>query len=140
VPVASSTLPPAALASGAMPKPLAGGHDQLGISDGWQGQASLGQPEPVTGTPVSRHDPAPVARGTAPGIRLATFEQGQSALAARGVQWQKLETAGDGGDWKFSCALPNPRNTNLSRSFEAHGRTPLAAIQLVLDQVEKEMP
>src|ERR1700687_1581570 len=96
--------------------------------------------QPVTGfTPVSRQ---PSTGGT-PGAdvtRLAnsnlTYEQAQASLTARGVTWQRLETWGDQGDWKFTCSIPNRQNAYISRTYEAEAHDPLSAVRGVLDQLD----
>ena len=62
----------------------------------------------------------------------------QVVLLGRGVKWQRLEMAGDAGEWKFSCALPDKRNANINRAYEGRGPNYLAAMQAVLDQMERE--
>jgi len=70
--------------------------------------------------------------GTTPGAdatRLAngnlTYEGAQAQLTARGVTWQRLETWGDQGDWKFTCSIPNKQNPYISRTYEAEAHDPL---------------
>lgn len=87
--------------------------------------------------PVSRRDPA-VARGVMGSSRVASYEQAQALLAARGVKWQRLETWGDRGEWKFSCSIPNPHNPYISRTFEARAGDYLSAVRAVIDQMERE--
>lgn len=129
VPVPSTTQPLAALATGNTPAPLAGSHDQLGINDGWHGgKAVLQPPVPVVGTPVSN---------PSGGLRMTSFEQAQSLLDARGVKWQRLDMP-DNGSWKFSCSVANPKNPNISHTYEAQAKAPLAAIQAVVEQIDKD--
>lgn len=63
--------------------------------------------------------------------RLATYEQAQFLLQARQIKWQRLEMIGQGGEWKFSCSAS-------SRTYEARAATYLAAMQAVLDQMDRE--
>jgi hypothetical protein len=135
VPVLSTTPPVAALASGSLGPPLSGGQDlRINDSNGWSPNAGvrLNQPMPAP-APVT-----PVARTNAlPGLRLASFEQAQSLLDAHSVKWQRLESSGD-SEWKFSCSVANAKNPNLSQTYEAQARSALAAVQAVLDQIEKD--
>jgi hypothetical protein len=155
----------AALAA-ATPRPLDGGTDlhiaapRPAGSVSWVGQPSVGNPPaaptavasapatsgaPVPNPKVSPFDPgykteppqAPIY-SLAGAIRTSTFEQAQAQLAARGVAWQRLETVGDKGNWKFTCSVPNPQNRAISRTYEATAGTPHAALQAVLDQIGKE--
>jgi hypothetical protein len=71
------------------------------------------------------------------GSRLASFEQAKAQLSARGISWYRLET-GESGAYKFSCSIPNPQNRMISRTHEAQAPSELAAIQAVLDQIDRE--
>ncbi len=107
----------------------------------WQGSAEgavLNAPQPLY-QPVARRDPS-MARTVAPvsAGRVMTYEQAQALLAARGVKWQRLETWGDAGNWKFSCSIPNRQNAFISRTYEAQAPSYLAAVQAVLAQIESE--
>jgi hypothetical protein len=132
VPVATGTLSPAALASGGTPKPLDGGHD-LRIGDPAPAGVALNPPQPAPGALTSTQ-----VRGVPTGFRVTTFEQGQSLLESRGVKWQRLEQEPGTGAWTLSCTMPNPRNPKLVRTFEAQAPSVLAAMQAVLDQIERE--
>jgi hypothetical protein len=159
-----ATLPPlpapplgnsnAALASG-IGRPILNNADMRIAStptagaDGWTGQdrstqgtgngAVLRQPE-VGVQPVAQQTPAPNSPATPPprGSGIANYEQAQGQLAARGVIWQRLETSGDNGEWRFSCSLPNPNNPRLRRTYEGRARDFLSAIQAVLDQIDRD--
>jgi hypothetical protein len=83
----------------------------------------------------------------APGVTLTggtsapdAYAQAQEMLRAHGVTWQRLETWGEGGEWKFSCSIPNPQNPSIRRNYEfrAPGEYGLAAIRAVLEQIERE--
>jgi hypothetical protein len=90
----------------------------------------LRPPEPVAR--LTSNVPAPPA---AP--RVTSYEQAQTVLLGRGVLWQNLMT-GEQGEWKFSCSLPNRQDPSRNRTYEGRGPTYLAAVQAVLDQVEKD--
>jgi hypothetical protein len=82
--------------------------------------------------------------GAAPGAAggIDTYLQLQEMLRARGVSWQWLETVGTAGEWRFRCAIPNPQNRNLRRTYEARavGDGGLAAIRAVIEQIDREHP
>jgi hypothetical protein len=146
-PTASSTSTgsPAALASGSYSSPL-DPNRSLGISspqpsqpatgNEWRGQGNVAETKP------ERAEPGPTARASLGGFgsssHITTYEQAQAILAARGVTWQRLETWGDAGEWKFSCRIPNPQNPYLSRAHEARAHEPIAALRAVIEQIENE--
>jgi hypothetical protein len=158
LPAPSSSTSTAALAPGAF-TPLdpthdlrigAGGGSATGAAgDAWHGRTgapdvALRQPEPTNGgatpravLPVSASGPAPAPVTTAAGS-VTTFEQAQVLLKAHGVVWQRLETWGEGGEWKFSCSVPNRQNPNLRQNYEARAGDQLAAVRAVLEQIERE--
>lgn len=71
------------------------------------------------------------------GPRIQKFEDGQQFLMARGVKWQRLETAGE-GEWRFSCSLPTKPGSTSMRTYEATDRYGLIAMQKVIDQVVRD--
>jgi hypothetical protein len=76
--------------------------------------------------------------GAMTGSTNLSYEEAQARLTARGVAWQRLETWGDQGDWKFTCSIPNRQNPYISRTYEAEAHDPLAALHSVLDQLEHD--
>jgi hypothetical protein len=136
----------AALA-GSTPQQLTGGAD-LRIAaptpavDGrpWQAQTTGAIVPPVPSGPVPAVAPpapdATASRGYGAG-RLATYEDAQAQLAARGVNWQRLETTAD-NVWKFTCSVPNPQNRLISRTYEAQAQDYLSAMRAVLDQISRD--
>jgi hypothetical protein len=123
---------PAAAAHGLAPLPAT---TNAGLAIG--NSAARGTADLPALDPVSRRDSA-VARGVMGSSRVASYEQAQALLAARGVKWQRLETWGDRGEWKFSCSIPNPHNPYISRTFEARAGDYLSAVRAVIDQMERE--
>jgi hypothetical protein len=126
-----------ALASNGMPTPLVGGTDlRIGPNPAgtWQGQpAATGatlQPPAQTVSSVRGVSPA--------GLRVTSYEQAMALLTAKGVRWRKLEMVVERNESKFSCSIPNPQNPNISRYYEASAATDLAAIQAVIDQIDKD--
>jgi hypothetical protein len=144
LPGPTTTASTAALAS-VNPRPLDGSHD-LRIPDSGQnfGPSGTQLQQPVMGTrPNSGF--APVSRQGQPATPAATsnpsnlsYEEAQARLNTRGVAWQRLESWGDQGDWKFTCSIPNKQNPYISRTYEAEAHDPLSAVHGVLDQIERD--
>lgn len=102
-------------------------------ASGW-GQPVLQNPEPASGS-MARSAPIPVA---SPPGNAGSYEQAQDVLRGRGVTWQRLETWGDKGEWKFTCSIPNKQNPAISRNYEARAKSPIEAIHAVLEKLDKE--
>jgi hypothetical protein len=109
-----------------------------------------GNPAPVAGPGGGAvlHSPEPPGQSAAPrdpmqaptfgtSGRPTSFEQAQPLLKARGVTWQRLETVAATGEWQFSCSVPNRQNPNVNHQYKGTGATDLAAIQAVLDQIDR---
>jgi hypothetical protein len=82
-----------------------------------------------------------IAASSASSTAALTFEQAQQILKQYGVTWQRLETWGDQGQWKFRCSIPNPSNPSVNRWFETTKplpNDPLTAVRAVIDQLQKE--
>lgn len=84
---------------------------------------------------VTPAQPTSVSVGGGPRIR--SFEEAQQYLVAHGVKWQDLQTTGE-GEWKFSCTIPNKKQPNTFRTYEARDRYGLSAIQKVIDQISRD--
>lgn len=108
-----------------------------GPNHGAAGGAILNRPVPFPST-VAHANPVSPSPSFSPSSRVASYEQAQALLAARGVTWQRLETWGDKGEWKFTCSVPNKQNPFISRNYEAKSRDFLGAMQAVLEQMDKE--
>jgi len=95
---------------------------------------------PVPSSVPPRQPGATLTGATMPvtGGRAISYEQAQALLTSRGVKWQWLEQKPDTGEWRFMCRLPSRANPNLHRTYEAKGPTHLAAVQAVLDQMDRE--
>ncbi|MCS6853102.1 MAG: hypothetical protein NZ700_18255 [Gemmataceae bacterium] len=106
---------------------------------GWQAPSRGGGPTLPPADLTSRRDPSlpPNAAPVHPS-QVTTYEQAQALLLARGVKWQRLETWGDRGEWKFSCSIPNPKNPFISRTYEGRASDYLAAVRAVLNQIEND--
>src|SRR5262245_15598465 len=100
--------------------------------------ALLRQPESVvprtTGTPTS----LPGIGTGQPAAGSLTLEQAQARLASRNIRWQRLEMTPDQREWQFSCSVPSRQNPSSSRTYEAQAATPAAAVQAVLDQLDRD--
>lgn len=145
-PAITSATSTAAIASG-VPR-LEGGHD-LRIIGPPVGAMLVGGPQtgPAPATAASALSkpvatpgaPVPLqSEPTAPAPSVGSYEQLQSALAARGITWQRLEFLGDRREWKYSCSVPNRQRPTVSRTYEARAADSLAAMQSVLDQIQRE--
>jgi hypothetical protein len=149
-PVANPTLSTAALAA-ATPPPLDSGHDlRIGSprtgSDAWAGQsvaagtgtgAVLQRPElvaePVSRTPTTPVATTPTSLGNSNGLTIE-----QAMLKARGAVYQQETFVNETGQWEFRCALPNPQNPRIRRTYVGRGPDSLSAIRVVLDQIDKD--
>jgi hypothetical protein len=69
-----------------------------------------------------------------------SFEQLQQLLAARGVTWQQLKSGTARDEWLFVCTIPNPRDKNLERQYEAKAVGPfgLAAIRAAIKAIDDD--
>lgn len=130
-------------------KPLAIQDSASRADTGWQvpGHKSDSQPrrdDVKLQPPRTDMEPVPVAplgRSTQGAIQPVSYagggyEQLQEALRVRGVTWQRQETYADG--FKFTCSVPNPTNRDFSRIYEATARDYRAAIQAVIEQIDKQ--
>jgi hypothetical protein len=101
---------------------------------------------PATPTSTRSQDPAPHSpvathsdsRAAPSGGQPLSYEEAQRLLKQRGVVWQRLETWGDRGEWKFSCSVPNPQNAFISRNYEAKAANYLDAMRAALDQMSHD--
>jgi hypothetical protein len=149
----SSTTSPAALTGGVNPA--------LDLNRDMRIGAGAGGSNPVAPVPVTTAQAGAVLRGVEPaaeparaqpagvtpvpaaGVALAsggrtdTYQQLQELILARGVNWQRLETVGD-GSWKYSCSIPNSQNPATGRHYEAKASTDLGAIRAVLDEIDRQ--
>ncbi|HLW64769.1 MAG TPA: hypothetical protein VKS79_05565 [Gemmataceae bacterium] len=96
------------------------------------GDAKLQPPSSANGT-----RPAAYTATSSGSARIRTFEEGQQFLMARGVKWQRLETAGE-GEWRFTCSLPTKAGSTSMRTYEATDKYGLIAMQKVIDQVVRD--
>lgn len=98
---------------------------------------------PMSGSrlqPIAASGAAPPSTAASAGDAL-TFEQAQAKLKQWGVTWQRLETWGDKGQWRFRCSRPIPNSSNLNKTYETASplpSDPLTAIRAVIDKIEQE--
>lgn len=101
---------------------------------------------PTAPMPTPRLQPiaASTPTATAPPASAAealTFEQAQALLRSWGVTWQRLETWGEKGQWRFRCSLPIPNRPNLNKTYETASplpSDPLTAIRAVIEKIEQD--
>jgi hypothetical protein len=141
VPAPTSTASNAALAS--LPGRTVDGRHELQINEpkttapsdpGWTAPAGSSPPAPSQPLADANSSTNYTLGG---GSKLGSFEQARSQLQVRNVTWWRLETT-EPGTFKFSCSVPNRQNRQLSRTHEAQASSELAAIQAVLDQIDRE--
>jgi hypothetical protein len=108
-----------------------------GAAVGDHGSGAVLRPPESMPQPGTPRDPmqTPVHSGNG---RLTSLEQAQTLLAARGVNWQRLETVPGTGEWLFSCAIPSKQNPSINRNYKFTAASPLTAVQGVLDQIDRE--
>jgi hypothetical protein len=72
--------------------------------------------------------------------RIDTYQSAQDALTARGVTWQRLETLGDQGEWRFMCSIPDRKSPNVLNKYEAQavGEHGVAAMRLAIQKIDDE--
>lgn len=96
--------------------------------------------QPASSGPApSWHDSAvtPTAAVATP-PQASSYEQLRQLLLTRGVTYMRLETWGNQGGWRFTCSLLNPHDPSKMRTYEAEAQQDLAAMQAVLDQMDKD--
>jgi hypothetical protein len=109
---------------------------------GWRGGATLHGPQPVdeSGNRITPVGATGSAVGVAPvgGIAQDSYQQVMEKLKARGMTWNRLETTGENGSWKFSCTVVDRNNPGIEQRYEASapGEFGLAAMRAVLDKIE----
>jgi len=114
--------------------------------------AVLGEPQPAAPQSTSSSlMPIPIQNAGVQQTAASTpvppgegmsFEQAQQFLKQRGVVWQRLETWGDQGQWKFRCSIPVP-NKPINHTYETIPPLPydpLTAIRAVISQIERGAP
>lgn len=68
----------------------------------------------------------------------STYEALQLQLQARGVVWQQLKMV-EKDRWDFICAIPDPRQPNVRRNYEARARpSAVEAMREVLEEIDHE--
>jgi hypothetical protein len=129
---------------GAAPAVATNGNGSGAVLRGIIPVSSSGTPQniPGNGAPGAASAPAGTVslppQGAGSGLRLSSYEQAETLLKAHGALWYGLEMLGDTGEWKFSCIVPNRQRPGSRRTYEARDRNKLAAVQAVLDQIEKD--
>ncbi len=124
--------------------PAAGGNRVLPRSQTPNGVLAVVTADPDYGKP---RDPVPgVTALDDAGQRPATvpvssgvggLEQALATVNGFNPKWHKLENSG-AGIWRFSCSIPDRQEPTKSRTYEAEGTTGLAAVQNVLDHINRD--
>jgi hypothetical protein len=122
VPPANSATSPAALTNGA----VAAGDRRA------PGEVVVHGPRPKDSRAAA---PATEARAAPP---AGDYEALQQQLQSRGVVWQQLRMV-EQGRWDFLCAIPDPRQPNVRRNYEARARaSAVEAMREVLEEIDNE--
>jgi hypothetical protein len=92
-------------------------------------------------TPV----PVPAVQGGGGGFVPASStaqNTAQADLEARvrgaGATWTRLDSWVDKGQYKYTCRIPDRQNPQNLKVFEATASDPIAAMQVVLDQIQRK--
>lgn len=129
IPPANTTTSPAALTVGAIAPSGGRGAATDGIT--------LGGPRAKGGSAA----PPPAAETTSKAAPLAagdSYEALQQRLKSRGVTWQQLKMV-EHDRWDFYCAIPDPRQPNVRRNYEARARaSAVEAMREVLAEIDSE--
>lgn len=65
-----------------------------------------------------------------------TWDQAVQRLKSLGIKKYHLESLLDDGGFSFRCSYTAPDNPRVTRRFEAEAPEPLAAVRIVLEQIE----
>jgi hypothetical protein len=147
LPPANGPTSPAALTNGAgaLAAPPAQAGTAVGVTVGGPRAAATSRLTPIAATsgpgqpaeasnvvPAGGVVPAPAADGS--------YEQLQQQLLARGVTWQQLKTGATRDEWIFVCTIPQPRENNIERHYEARAVGPfgLAAIRAAIKEIDDD--
>ena len=65
-----------------------------------------------------------------------TWDQAVQRLKGLGIQKYHLESLPDDGGFSFRCSYTAPDNPRVTRRFESEAPEPLAAVRIVLEQIE----
>lgn len=136
VPAPSASTSPANLASGAVPA-LDGdrGSLRIGENDREPGRrfASLTPPVPIAQGGVSTLPPVPIVPASSSSGQPDLFR----VLELRGVKGFRLELKPDSGQWRCICSIPDSQNPKYKQNYEATANDPQAAMQSILDKIDR---
>jgi hypothetical protein len=129
IPPANTTTSPAALTVGA----IAPSGDRRPAAQG----VTLGGPRSKAGPPGVT--PLEETKShSAPPLSGESYEALQQRLQARGIVWQQLKMV-ERDRWDYYCAIPDPRQPNVRRNYEARSRaTAVEAMREVLAEIDGE--
>jgi hypothetical protein len=117
----------------------------------WRGQspgATLGVPTSTQNTGDDHSlPPVPVVGASSPAPPAGTIaatgsiDQMMRYLETRGVKGFKLQMNSDTGQWRCTCAIPDPQNPMQKTTYdtgETGATDPLAALRAVVEEVERK--
>jgi hypothetical protein len=152
-PLPPSVSVPSTAALAGLQRPADGGDLRIAsprpANDAWAVQP-VAAPAPKTGAvlsppqasvdspPQGTTSPPPPPAGVTGAAAIASYDQAQAELKARGVLWQRLEVVGDTGAWKFTCSVPNRQTPRLRRTYEVTAKDYLSAIHAAIDQIDHD--
>ncbi|MFO0842405.1 MAG: hypothetical protein U0797_08425 [Gemmataceae bacterium] len=133
VPPANTTTSPAALTVGAITPPPS--TDRRPAAQG----ITLGGPRPKgVSSPAAPPDETRSHAAPLPASGGDSYEGLQQRLQARGIVWQQLKMV-ERDRWDFYCAIPDQRQPNVRRNYEARGRaSAVEAMREVLAEIESD--
>jgi hypothetical protein len=142
IPPPSSTTSTAVLTGGGVQGNLVPDGRDLRIGSG---TPAVGAPTP--GDAAKLPDPWEHSRPAGSGVALTGATGNADAvqslldeLKKRNVAWVKMEMQADTGQWKFSCAIPNVKNTNYRSLVEAKAANLPEAMRLAIDKIDNSDP
>src|SRR5207244_3269543 len=112
IPPAQAPTSPAALTQGAV--------GVAGDRRAPAAEVTLHGPRPAENRLVPAASSGGASTSTAATPASASFEQLQEQLRLRGVVWQDLRMV-DRDKWDFICAIPDPSQKNVRRTYEVKG-------------------
>jgi hypothetical protein len=101
---------------------------------GWTGSDADRVAGPKLQTPVVSKD-GRESRSGGP-VRIRTFEDGAAFLTARDCRGMQLQLRDK--EWYFECSIPSRRNSNSVKTYTAHDKYGLIAMQMVIDDILRD--
>jgi hypothetical protein len=147
LPPANGPTSPAALTSGSGAVVVTPSQAGAGVTVGGPRAPATSRLTPIAATTSGAGQPAEAsnvvqASGAMPAPAAdGSYEQLQQQLLSRGVTWQQLKTGTAKDEWIFVCTIPQPRENNIERHYEAHAVGPfgLAAIRAAIKEIDDDI-